>query len=208
MTQQIQIRKGTEAQLDNITLLFSELGWCTDTKKLWIGNGVGNTLIGKEIADEGVIFGTTALGLNDTSKSIVFDKAMNDTNYALFVNISNTTDVNPSMYVYTITSKTTTGFSVSFSDPIDSENYKIDWTVVQQNVISVGLEGTNYEYFRLNNDQAGSPTEDCGIVVERGTEADARLKWDETSDKWFAGDDNNLNEILTTDSDIDCGTFV
>jgi len=205
---QIKIRKGTEAQLDSVTLSLSELGFCTDTKQLWVGNGVGNTLIGKEIADEGVVFGTTALGLNDTSKSIVFDKAMDNADYALFVNISNTTDATPSMYVYTITAKTTTGFTVSFSDPIDSTNYKIDWTGVQQNVITVGLEGTNYEYFRLNNDQAGSPTEDCGIVVERGTESDARLKWDETSDKWFAGDDNSLHEIITTDSNIDCGTFV
>ena len=70
------------------------------------------------------------------------------------------------------------------------------------------VEDIVYEYFRLNNDEAGTPTEDCGIVVERGTEADARLKWDETTDKWYAGDDNNMNEILTTDSVIDCGTFI
>ena len=208
MSQKIQIRKGTKAQLDTITLDFAELGYCTDTKQLWVGNGVGNTLIAKEIAEEGVQFGTTALASGDTSKTITYDKATNDTNYALFVNISNTVDTDPSLYAFAVTSKTTTGFEVSFSDPIDSDNYKIDWTIVQRNVISVGLQGTNYEYFRLNNDEAGTPTEDCGIVVERGTEADARLKWDETTDKWYAGDDNNMNEILTTDSVIDCGTFI
>lgn len=39
----------------------------------------------------------------------------------------------------------------------------------------------------LNSDEAGTPSQDGGIEVERGTETNARLQWNETSDYWEAG---------------------
>lgn len=39
----------------------------------------------------------------------------------------------------------------------------------------------------LNSEVTGTPTEDAGIVIERGNEPDAQLIWDETNNQWTAG---------------------
>jgi len=208
-SQKIQIRRGTKAQLEAVTLDLGEFGWCVDDKELWIGNvGDINTLIGKEIADEGIVFGTDPVGINESIKTITFDKAMSSDNYALSLSLINTLDANPASYIYTITNKTTTGFTIILSSPLDTGNYSIDWVAIQPNIASVGLQGTNYEFYRLNNDHIGNPTEDCGIVIERGDQADARLRWNEQTDVWQIGTDIHMSNILTDDSNIDCGQFI
>lgn len=39
----------------------------------------------------------------------------------------------------------------------------------------------------LNNNVTGTPTENAGIEIERGTSTNASVTWNETSDKWTAG---------------------
>lgn len=39
----------------------------------------------------------------------------------------------------------------------------------------------------LNSNVTGSPTEDGGVEVERGTSTNAQMVWDETNDVWAAG---------------------
>ncbi len=39
----------------------------------------------------------------------------------------------------------------------------------------------------LNSNEAGTPSQNAGIEVERGTSANASVTWDETADKWKAG---------------------
>lgn len=39
----------------------------------------------------------------------------------------------------------------------------------------------------LNSDVTGTPTENGGIAIERGTSTDATLLWDESNDVWMAG---------------------
>lgn len=39
----------------------------------------------------------------------------------------------------------------------------------------------------LNSEVTGTPTEDAGIVINRGNEPDAQLIWDETLNEWTAG---------------------
>ena len=43
----IQVRRGTKAELDGITLAAGELGLTTDTKELWIGDGSNNLAVGR-----------------------------------------------------------------------------------------------------------------------------------------------------------------
>jgi hypothetical protein len=51
----------------------------------------------------------------------------------------------------------------------------------------------------LNNDVTGSPTENAGIEVERGTSANVLVRWNETSDKWeVTNDGTNYGNIVTT----------
>lgn len=48
----------------------------------------------------------------------------------------------------------------------------------------------------LNNDVTGSPTEDAGLEVERGTSANVTIKWNETTDRWqFTNDGTNYADI-------------
>lgn len=44
----------------------------------------------------------------------------------------------------------------------------------------------------LNSLVTGTPTEDSGIAINRGSEPDAYLLWDETLNAWVAGIDGNL----------------
>ena len=47
----------------------------------------------------------------------------------------------------------------------------------------------------LNNDVTGTPTENAGLSVERGSEADALLLWDESTDSWMVGVEGDLHPI-------------
>lgn len=48
----------------------------------------------------------------------------------------------------------------------------------------------------LNNNASGSPTENAGVEVERGTSANVLIRWNETTDKWeFTNDGSTFNEL-------------
>ena len=59
-----------------------------------------------------------------------------------------------------------------------------------------------------NNYSGGSPTENAGFEVERGTVANVALRWNETSDKWQITEDGSAyKNLIHADSDVDGGTF-
>ena len=47
----ITVRRGTKTELNSISLNLAELGFCTDTKEVYIGDGVGNTFVGACLID-------------------------------------------------------------------------------------------------------------------------------------------------------------
>lgn len=50
----------------------------------------------------------------------------------------------------------------------------------------------------LNSDfLSGTPTENAGINIKRGSENDAELLWDENNNEWVAGTAGNLDKIIT-----------
>ena len=50
----------------------------------------------------------------------------------------------------------------------------------------------------LNSDETGTPSQDAGLEVERGTSTNVSLKWNETSDKWqFTNDGSTYVNIGT-----------
>lgn len=71
--------------------------------------------------------GKEQLGFGDTSTSVSFDSTFSSADYALLVNLENQADSPSSEYAITITEKTTTGFEVNYSGPIDSNNYYLNW---------------------------------------------------------------------------------
>jgi len=50
----------------------------------------------------------------------------------------------------------------------------------------------------LNNNESGTPSQDAGIEIERGTSTNVRLQFDEGTDKWqFTNDGSTYNDLLT-----------
>lgn len=53
---------------------------------------------------------------------------------------------------------------------------------INANIVEVGDN-----FILLNNDVTGAPSENSGLIVERGTSPDAILQWNEATDTWQAG---------------------
>jgi hypothetical protein len=60
-------------------------------------------------------------------------------------------------------------------------NLNVLGTVNSVNTTQINIEDNKV---KLNSTFTGAPTTDAGIVVERGTETDVEILWNETSDKW------------------------
>jgi hypothetical protein len=52
-------------------------------------------------------------------------------------------------------------------------------TTVTSNTVAIGDN-----IMVLNNDEAGTPSQDAGIEIERGTSTNVQLVWDESEDRW------------------------
>jgi hypothetical protein len=63
-------------------------------------------------------------------------------------------------------------------------NLNVIGTVNSVNTTQINIEDNKV---KLNSNATGAPTADAGILVERGTSADAELLWNETSDVWQIG---------------------
>ena len=82
-------------------------------------------------------------------------------------------------------------------------------TTVNSNTVNIGDA-----IITLNSDETGTPSQNAGIEVERGTSANKTLIWDETNDKWTVGTDTfvaatfegNLTGNVTGDVSGNAGT--
>jgi hypothetical protein len=59
----------------------------------------------------------------------------------------------------------------------------------------------------LNNDETGSPTQDAGIDVERGTADNASIRWNETTNRWQLIDTVGTHNVLRPGVDT-VATFI
>jgi hypothetical protein len=81
-----------------------------------------------------------------------------------------------------ITNNLTVGGNLNVTGTINSVN------TTQVNIVDNKIN--------LNTDFTGTPTTDAGIRVERGTEADVEVLWNEASDKWtLTNDGTNYHAI-------------
>jgi hypothetical protein len=60
-------------------------------------------------------------------------------------------------------------------------NLNVIGTVNSVNTTQINIEDNKV---KLNSNFTGTPTTDAGLTVERGTEADVEILWNEISDKW------------------------
>ena len=79
MSRNILIRRGSQAEIDSILLSIFELGYTTDTKRLYIGNGLENVLIGEAYTLHKNIITTSATNYypDDTDFTILCDTSAN-----------------------------------------------------------------------------------------------------------------------------------
>ena len=77
-------------------------------------------------------------------------------------------------------------------------------TTVNSNTVNIGDSNIT-----LNSDEAGAPSQDGGLTIERGTSDNVEIRWNETTDKWqYTNDGSNYSDIGSsnstyTDTDVD-----
>ena len=60
----------------------------------------------------------------------------------------------------------------------------------------------------LNNDVTGTPSENAGVEVERGSSTNVAIRWNESTDKWqITNDGSSYNDIATTATTHDAVTI-
>ena len=75
-------------------------------------------------------------------------------------------------------------------------------TTVNSNTVNIGDN-----IIVLNSDETSTPSQDGGIEIERGTQANTVLRWNETSDRWqFTNDGSTYYNIPTTGDITDTNT--
>ena len=64
-------------------------------------------------------------------------------------------------------------------------------TTVNSNTVNIGDS-----IITLNSDETGTPSQNGGIEIERGTSANVNLLWNESTDKWTVSDASNSYNII------------
>ena len=88
------------------------------------------------------------------------------------------------------------GGAKTFSDDaVFSGNITVNGT---QTILNTETLTVDDNIIILNNNASGTPSENAGVQVNRGSSADVALNWDEGSDVWqFTNDGSNYQDMLT-----------
>ena len=92
-------------------------------------------------------------------------------------------------------------------DLVVSGNLTINGTTTTVNTATLNISDN---IIILNNDVTGSPTENAGMEVERGTSTNVLIRWNETNDKWELTNDGTTygNVVTTADSGTITSTMI
>jgi len=93
---------------------------------------------------------------------------------------------------------------VTFDDVVISGNLTVSGTTttIDTNTLNIGDN-----IITLNSDEAGTPSQNAGIEVERGTSTNKTFIWDEANDRWTVGSETMvastfIGDVTGTTSDI------
>lgn len=78
-------------------------------------------------------------------------------------------------------------------------NLTVSGTTTSVNTETINLADN---IITLNSNATGSPTENAGIEIERGTADNVALRWNEANDKWELTSDGTTYSNITTAADI------
>jgi len=71
-------------------------------------------------------------------------------------------------------------------------------TTVNSNTVDIGDN-----IILLNSDETGTPSQNAGLEVERGTATNVYLRWNETTDLWQVSDNAGTAEDILTDANFE-----
>jgi hypothetical protein len=99
-----------------------------------------------------------------------------------------------------------TGDNVTFNDLTINGDLTVSGTTTTVNTETINLADNQ---ILLNSNETGTPTQNGGIEIERGTSANKTFVWDETADKWTVGSETmvagtfegNLTGAVTGNAD-------
>lgn len=173
MAQVIRIKR-SHATATPSSLADGELAYSHASDLLHIGNGTGVSVIGGK-ADHDKLAGIEAgAQVNDV------DSVAGKTGAVTLVK-SDITDFVEADYVHKTGNETIAGNKTFSGDVVVSGNMTVNGTTTHVNSTTVDV-GDNI--LTLNSGETGTPTQNAGIEVERGTSDNAKLLWDESTDSW------------------------
>ncbi len=146
----------------------------SDTKTLYIGDGTNVIPIGGE-ADHTKLAGIEAGAQVNTVTSVAGKTG------AVTLVKADLTNFTESDYVHTTGVETIGGNKTFSNDVIISGDLTVNGTVAHINSTTVDI-GDNI--LVLNSGEAGAPSANAGLEIERGTSDNSFMLWDEGVDKW------------------------
>jgi hypothetical protein len=105
-----------------------------------------------------------------------------------------------SSVVRTTGTQTVNGDKTFGNDIIISGNLTVNGT---QTTVSTETLAIEDNIIVLNNGTSGTPSENAGIQVDRGSSDDVFLNWDESNDKWQFTNDGSTYYNMLTESDVE-----
>jgi len=141
--------------------------------------------------DSNILAYNDSLGVISGSSQIDVTLTTNYSSINQYTNTDNTTHLNS----LGVLSGSTQEGDFTFDDNVIVEgNLTVNGTTTSVNSNTVNI-GDNI--IVLNSDETGTPSQDAGIEIERGTSTNARIMWDESEDYWSAGLVGAESKIIT-----------
>ncbi len=127
--------KSTEDGIEFVTVSGSEEDYYTKSEIDTISGTLHSQIVGIEFLTTGISkAGLTTVTSGATSVDVTFDYTFSIDDYILSTVLSNTVDDPIDLYSIITSSKTTDGFTVSFSGDVESNNYYLEWLVVSSGI--------------------------------------------------------------------------
>ena len=172
-----------------------------------VTNGSANLVTGNDVHD----FVATEIGNipagSDTTYSVSVTDGSNEADINL--NAGGSGSGTDSVSIVGTTDEITvegSGSNITIGLPNDvtiAGNLTVNGTTTSINTNEVSI-GDNI--IVLNSDETGTPSQDGGIEIERGTSNNAKLFWDESADRWTVSDGTTETAIPLTSGNTTVGT--
>jgi hypothetical protein len=98
----------------------------------------------------------------------------------------------------TVTVDGSTALTVDSTGVTVAGNFTVSGTQTVVNSSTINLADN---IITLNSDHTGAPTQNAGLLVERGDEADTQIRWDEGTDKWTFTNNGAVYYPMATSTD-------